>query len=62
MLADLKVLTTHECYGVSMCTALVAQNTTGVRVVVPTNPQFVAKQVSRASLWLRAMHLKTETN
>jgi hydroxymethylpyrimidine/phosphomethylpyrimidine kinase len=59
--ADLKVFTTHECYGMSVCTALVAQNTTGVQDIVPTSAEFVTKQVGRSSLWLRMMHPKIET-
>lgn len=51
--ADLKVFTAHGCYGMSVCTALVAQNTTGVQDIVPTSAEFVTKQVGRSSIRLR---------
>ena len=37
----------------SVCTALIAQNTTGVQDIVPTSPEFVTKQVGQSSLRLR---------
>ena len=43
--ADLKTFTAHRCYGTSVVTALVAQNTTGVQGVHPCPPEFIQQQV-----------------
>ena len=43
--ADLKTMAAHHVYGMSAITALTAQNTTGVYGVVPTPPEFVARQL-----------------
>ncbi len=42
--ADLKTMTMHGVYGMSIITALTAQNTTGVYGVLDTPPSFVAQQ------------------
>ncbi|KZS98826.1 hypothetical protein SISNIDRAFT_447652 [Sistotremastrum niveocremeum HHB9708] len=43
--ADLKTFTSLGCFGTSVVTALVAQNTTGVQDVHPAPAQFVNKQI-----------------
>ncbi|WP_279160837.1 bifunctional hydroxymethylpyrimidine kinase/phosphomethylpyrimidine kinase [Thomasclavelia cocleata] len=42
--ADLKTMTAHKVYGMSIITALVAQNTTGVRDIMEVTPQFLNEQ------------------
>lgn len=43
--ADLKTMTAHKVYGMSVITALTAQNTTGVFGVLESTPEFVAAQL-----------------
>lgn len=43
--ADLKTMTAHKLYGMSVVTALTAQNTTGVYGVQEATPEFVGKQL-----------------
>ena len=43
--ADLKTMTAHKVYGMSVITALTAQNTTGVYDILEATPEFVAKQL-----------------
>jgi hydroxymethylpyrimidine/phosphomethylpyrimidine kinase len=43
--ADLKAFSARGCYGMAAITALTAQNTQGVSVVVPLEPDFVAEQI-----------------
>lgn len=43
--ADLKTMCVHGVYGMSVITALTAQNTTGVADVLEASPEFVAKQI-----------------
>lgn len=43
--ADLKTMTSHKMYGMSVITALTAQNTTGVYGVLESSPEFVAQQM-----------------
>lgn len=43
--ADLKTMTAHKVYGMSVITALTAQNTTGVFGVLEASPEFVAAQL-----------------
>lgn len=43
--ADLKTMMAHNVYGMSVITALTAQNTTGVYGIVNTPPEFVAQQI-----------------
>lgn len=42
--ADLKTFTAHKVFGMSIITALVAQNTTGVIDIVNTTPHFLEEQ------------------
>lgn len=44
--ADLKTMTMHGVYGMSVITALTAQNTTGVAGVMSVTPQFIQLQLS----------------
>lgn len=43
--ADLKTMTAHGVYGMSAITALVAQNTTGVKSILESSPDFLAQQL-----------------
>lgn len=43
--ADLKTMTAFGVYGMSVITALTAQNTTGVYAIFDVEPEFVAKQM-----------------
>lgn len=43
--ADLKTIAAHHMYGMSVITALTAQNTTGVYGVRETDPEFVTQQM-----------------
>ncbi|QRV86782.1 thiamine biosynthesis protein [Ceratobasidium sp. AG-Ba] len=44
--ADLKTFAAHGCYGTSVVTALVAQNTQGVQGIHASPPEFVAQQAN----------------
>lgn len=43
--ADLKTMTAHKVFGMSVITALTAQNTMGVQGIFPIPADFVAKQI-----------------
>lgn len=43
--ADLKTIAAHGMYGMSVITALTAQNTTGVYGIMDTTPEFTANQI-----------------
>lgn len=43
--ADLKTMTAHGVYAMSAVTALVAQNTTGVKSIMEVHPDFLAEQL-----------------
>lgn len=43
--ADLKTMSSHKVYGMSVITALTAQNTTGVFGVLEATPEFVSQQL-----------------
>ena len=43
--ADLKTMTMNGVFAMSAITALVAQNTTGVREIVETTPEFLGQQI-----------------
>ncbi len=43
--ADLKTMAANGCYGMSVITALTAQNTTGVTGVLDVPPEFVTSQI-----------------
>ena len=43
--ADLKTMLANGVYGMSVITSLTAQNTTGVRSVLNSDPKFLADQI-----------------
>ena len=43
--ADIKTMTAHKIYAMSVITALTAQNTTGVYGVMDVAPEFIARQI-----------------
>ncbi len=43
--ADLKTISAHDMFGMSVITSLTAQNTTGVYGVLDVEPEFVGKQI-----------------
>jgi hydroxymethylpyrimidine/phosphomethylpyrimidine kinase len=43
--ADLKTIEAHKLYGMSVITALTAQNTVGVNAVMPVDSDFISKQL-----------------
>ena len=43
--ADIKTMTMHGVYAMSAITALTAQNTTGVRAIRESTPEFLAQQI-----------------
>lgn len=43
--ADLKTMTVNNVYGMSVITALTAQNTMGVDAILDIDPDFIAKQI-----------------
>ena len=45
VLADIKTFAALRCYGVAAITALTAQNTQGVRALMPEPPEFLAAQI-----------------
>ena len=49
--ADLKTMTAHKVYGMSIITALVAQNTLGVRDIMEVKPDFLAEQFDCVLEW-----------
>jgi hydroxymethylpyrimidine kinase/phosphomethylpyrimidine kinase len=44
--ADLKTMTVHGCFGVSVVTALTAQNTVGVQGIYSIPPDFIHQQLT----------------
>lgn len=44
--ADIKTMAVHNVYGMSVLTALTAQNTTGVYDIMEVTPEFVEKQLT----------------
>ena len=43
--ADIKTMTVHGVYAMSAITALTAQNTTGVRAILESSPEFLKQQI-----------------
>lgn len=43
--ADIKTMTMHGVYAMSVITVLTAQNTTGVRAIYPVTPEFLKQQI-----------------
>jgi len=57
--ADLKAVSACGCYGMSVITALTAQNTLGVRDIYPVPPKFVARQLEAVLSDMGADAVKT---
>lgn len=57
--ADLKAVSACGCYGMSVITALTAQNTLGVQYIYPVSAEFVGKQLSAVLSDIGADALKT---
>jgi hydroxymethylpyrimidine/phosphomethylpyrimidine kinase len=57
--ADLKAVYACDCYGMSVITALTAQNTRGVQGIYPVSAEFVGKQLSAVLSDIGADALKT---
>lgn len=57
--ADLKAISACGCYGLSVITALTAQNTLGVQDIYPVSPKFVAQQLESVLSDIGADAVKT---
>lgn len=57
--ADLKAVSACGCYGMSVITALTAQNTRGVQDIYPVPPKFVARQLEAVLSDIGADAVKT---
>ncbi len=57
--ADLKAVSACGCYGMSVITALTAQNTLGVQGIYPVSPKFVAQQLESVLSDIGADAVKT---
>jgi hydroxymethylpyrimidine kinase/phosphomethylpyrimidine kinase len=57
--ADLKAVSACGCYGMSVITAITAQNTLGVQDIYPVSPKFVAKQLESVLSDIGADAVKT---
>src|SRR5271169_153750 len=57
--ADIKTISTHECYGVSCITALTVQSTRGVRRVEGVDPRIIAETLEElvSDLTVQAVHI-----
>ena len=47
--ADIKTVTALGCYAMTAITAITAQNTTGVKSIVPIKPKEISKQIEFTS-------------
>lgn len=57
--ADLKAVSACGCYGMSVITAVTAQNTRGVQDIYPVSPKFVAQQLESVLSDIGADAVKT---
>src|SRR5208283_2139909 len=57
--ADLKAVSACGCYGLSVVTAITAQNTLGVQDIYPVTPKFVARQLEAVLSDIGADTVKT---
>ena len=57
--ADLKAVSACGCYGMSVITAVTAQNTLGIQDIYPVSPKFVAKQLESVLSDIGADAVKT---
>lgn len=57
--ADIKTIAAHRCYGVAAITAMTVQSTTGVRRVVPIDPNLLAETLDEltADITVSAVHI-----
>lgn len=56
--ADLKTMSAHNVFGMSVITAVTAQNTKGVFGVYDVEPEFVGKQIDAVLMILFLMQSK----
>jgi hydroxymethylpyrimidine/phosphomethylpyrimidine kinase len=52
--ADIKTVTSLGCYAMTAVTAVTAQNTTGVKSIIPINPREISNQIEFTSKDIRA--------
>lgn len=57
--ADIKTMSAIGCYGMSAITSLTAQNTTGVRSIMPVDPMIVADQIDMVMDDIPPLAIKT---
>lgn len=55
--ADIKTITMHGCYAMSVITALTAQNTTGVFGIEQTSDDFISKQLDSVFIEIGRAHV-----
>lgn len=62
--ADLKTMMAHKVYGMSVITALTAQNTTGVTNIMEASPDFVESQINAVftDIWPDAVKVGMVSN
>ncbi len=56
--ADIKTVTSLGCYAMTAVTAVTAQNTTGVKSIVPINPKEIRKQIEFSATDIRPRAIK----
>ena len=54
--ADIKTVTSLGCYAMTAITAVTAQNTTGVKSIVPIKPKEISKQIEFSAKTLNQKH------
>ncbi len=57
--ADIKTMSAIGCYGMSAITSLTAQNTTGVRSIMPVDAKFMADQIDMVMEDIPPLAIKT---
>jgi hydroxymethylpyrimidine/phosphomethylpyrimidine kinase len=56
--ADIKTVTSLGCYAMTAITAVTAQNTTGVKSIIPINPKEISNQIEFTSKDIKAKAIK----
>ena len=56
--ADIKTVTSLGCYAMTAITAVTAQNTTGVKSIVPIEPKEISKQIEFSAKDIKPLALK----
>ena len=56
--ADIKTVTSLGCYAMTAITAVTAQNTTGVKSIIPINPKEISNQIEFTSKDIKANAIK----